>query len=77
MTENLLTVDEIMEDAEGRLIAVLEADGGGTVTIPVSLLPEGVRVNDVVTLRIQIDQQESEARRRRVADLQDELFDRK
>lgn len=67
-------VDEIITTAEGERIAVLVADAGGTVTIPMRLLPEGVRVNDVLDFTLSPIPEETERRRTHVRSLQQRLF---
>lgn len=70
------TVDEIDRRADGEDIATLAADSGQVMTVPASLLPEGVKVNDVVIVGLRVDPDETERRRSRISNLQNQLFDR-
>ena len=69
-----VTVDEIEPDAHGRLLATLVSDDGQHFVVPLDLLPPGTRVNDVLRLALETDPDETEERRRRIADLQRRLF---
>lgn len=70
-----LTVDEIEPDAEGELLATLVSDDGKIAVIPLAMLPEGVRVNQVIDATFALTDAEGE-RRRRIEHLQHRLFDR-
>lgn len=70
------TVDEIERNSEGELVATLVSDSGAIMTVPVALLPDGVRVSDVVRVSFQVDQEETERRHQRISNLQNQLFDR-
>ena len=69
-----LTVDEISPDQDKRPLATLVNDAGDQVTVPLSLLPEGTRVGDVLIASFEPDPDERERRRRHIADLQRRLF---
>lgn len=73
-TTQRCVVDEIVRDADGIDIAVLVADSGGTLTVPLELLPAGVRVNDVVDLLLRHQPNETVRRRQDVEELQRRLF---
>lgn len=53
--------------------AVLEWDGK-TFNFPRALLPKGAREGDVVRISCEIDREATDARRRRVKELEDQLF---
>lgn len=74
--EHRLIIDEVETDQDGRKIATLVTASGGIVTMPVSLLPDGARVNQVIVASFQIDTDSTEKRKRRVRALQHRLFDR-
>ena len=63
-----LTVDRF----EGKY-AVVELEGGECENIAVSLLPEGVREGDV--LSIEIDKTETDKRKHKIENLMDKLFE--
>lgn len=69
-----VTVDEIGPDQDNRLLATLVTDREETLTIPLSLLPEGTRTGDVLTMTFTPKPDEREQRRRRIAELQRRLF---
>ena len=69
-----LTVDEINPDQEQRPLATLVSDAGELVTVPLTLLPDGTRVGDVLNVAFSPDPDEREQRRRKIADLQRRLF---
>lgn len=69
-----VTVDEIGPDQDNRLLATLVTDREETLTIPLSLLPEGTRTGDVLTMTFTPEPDEREQRRRRIAELQRRLF---
>jgi hypothetical protein len=71
-----LTIDEIEPDGEGRPIATLVAESGAIATIPIELLPEGAKVNQVVVAEFRLDESQTLERRRRVMELQHRLFNR-
>ena len=76
LTEWRLTVDEISIDRDGRRIATLVEPGGGIVTIPETLLPEGANVNQVIVASFRLDPQSTRDRIQRVQQLQHRLFNR-
>jgi hypothetical protein len=69
-----LTVDEIELNANNERIAVLVADDGTEMVVPLSVLPTGTRTGDVLTMSLAPDSDETERRRKRVANLQKKLF---
>lgn len=69
-----LTVDEIGPDQDNRALATLVGDSGDQITVPLTMLPEGTRVGDVLIATFLPDPDERERRRRRIADLQRRLF---
>lgn len=69
-----VTVDEIGPDQDNRLLATLVTDSEETLTISLSLLPEGTRTGDVLTMTFTPEPDEREQRRRRIAELQRRLF---
>lgn len=75
-TECRLTIDEINTDRDGRPIATLVESGGGVVTVPTALLPDGARVNQVIVAAFRVDPDSTEQRVRRVQQLQHRLFNR-
>lgn len=68
------TVDEFETDDEGRSIAMLISDDGANLTIPRSLLPSGVELNDVLDLVVRVAIDETGRRKSRVDTLQHRLF---
>lgn len=76
VTEWRLTVDEINTDSDGRRIATLVEPSGGIVTIPLELLPEGTRVNQVIVAGFGLDPNSTRDRIQRVQQLQHRLFNR-
>ncbi|MEZ4521111.1 MAG: DUF3006 family protein [Thermomicrobiales bacterium] len=75
-SEARLTIDEINTDRDGRKIATLVDTSGATSTIPLSLLPEGSRVNQVILAAFRIDRSLTIERADRIRRLQHRLFDR-
>ena len=71
-----LTIDEINVDRDGRQIATLVDAGGAIVTAPLTLLPPGAQVNQVIVASFQLDPASSQARAQRVRSLQHRLFNR-
>ena len=69
-----VTVDEISPDQDKRALASLVTDSGDVLTVPVGLLPRGVRIGDVLLLSFTQDEDEREQRRQRITDLQRRLF---
>jgi hypothetical protein len=69
-----LTVDEIELNANNERVAVLVADDGTEMVVPLSVLPTGTRTGDVLTMSLAPDSDETERRRKRVANLQKKLF---
>jgi hypothetical protein len=69
-----VTVDEITPDLDDRLLATLVTDNEELLTIPLTLLPEGTRVGDVLTMSFAPEPDEGERRRRHISDLQRRLF---
>jgi hypothetical protein len=69
-----LTIDEIEVNADDEEVATLVTDDGQMLVVPVTLLPNGARRGDVLTLTLTRDPDETEARRQRIVDLQKRLF---
>lgn len=71
-----LTVDEVNVDRDGRMIATLVGPEGAIVTVPLSLLPPDVRVNQVLVANFSVDYDAAAKREERVRSLQHRLFNR-
>jgi Mg2+/Co2+ transporter CorC len=71
-----LTVDEVNAARDGTMIATLIDTHGGMVTVPLSLLPPDVAVNQVIIAEFRVDPDAADARARRVRNLQHRLFNR-
>lgn len=69
-----MTVDEIELNASNERVAVLIGDDGTQMVVPLSVLPPGTRVGDVLSMSLAPDSAETAKRRKRVADLQKKLF---
>jgi len=69
-----MTVDEIELNANNERVAVLIGDDDSEMVVPLSLLPPGTRVGDVLTMSLAPDSDETARRRKRVSDLQKKLF---
>lgn len=69
-----LTVDEIEPDANDTPLATLVSDGGEQLTVPLSRLPQGTRVGDVLRVDFTPDPDERARRRQHIANLQRRLF---
>jgi hypothetical protein len=69
-----LTVDEIELNANNERVAVLIADDETQMVVPLSVLPPGTRVGDVLNMSLAPDSDETAKRRERVANLQKKLF---
>lgn len=54
--------------------AVIEF-GDGFIHLPISLLPTGTKVGDVLKIRLEVDRHQTEERKKRIAVLMDELFE--
>ena len=69
-----LTVDDIGLDQDKNSLATLASDTGRQVTVPLELLPKGIRVGDVLVVSFTLDPEERELRRKKISDLQRRLF---
>jgi hypothetical protein len=69
-----LTVDDIDVNADDEQVAALVTDDGQVMVVPLEILPAGVRRGDVLTLTLERDPDETEARRQKILDLQKRLF---
>lgn len=69
-----MTVDEIGPDDSGRQLATLVTDDGISFQLPVELLPDETRANDVLTLLVEPDPAETRRRGKRIENLQHRLF---
>jgi hypothetical protein len=69
-----VTVDEIGPDQDNRLLATLVTDREELLVVPLTLLPEGTRTGDVLTLSFTPEPDERERRRKHISDLQRRLF---
>ncbi len=61
--------------SDGFATLLWEGEGGGDVTLPVALLPEGVREGDLLRAAFEIDRARGEAMRGEIRNLLDELGD--
>ncbi len=68
------TVDRIELDRQGRGRAVLVFDDGQQLVLPVEQLPAGARPGQVLTVRMEVDAQETARRASQIERLQRELF---
>lgn len=64
----MLIIDRIEDEW-----AVIEWDGKA-FNLPRSLLPEGAREGDVLTVRVEVDPEATGIRRKRITDLESRLF---
>ena len=62
----------IIDRIEGRF-AVAELENGATESVPLTILPHGVREGDVI--RITVDKRETETRKDEISRLENELFE--
>lgn len=72
-----MTIDEIQRNRDGDLVATLVDDDGREAIVPLDLLPEGARLNQVVSLEFSIDESSTEQRRAHIQRLQQRLFQRR
>lgn len=68
------TVDRIERGERGKRFAVLVFDDGQQLVLPESLLPTGMRPQQVVQLSLEPDAEETARREEEVRRLQRELF---
>lgn len=66
----------VVDRIEGKM-AVLEAEGGFQIEIPVKFLPAGVKDGTVLTVTFKPDPLSEKERRDKARDLQDRLKNRK
>ena len=69
-----VTIDEIQPDQDDIMIATLVSDDNDILAVPLSMLPAGARVGDVLTMSFQQDPDERELRRKHISDMQRRLF---
>ncbi len=72
-----MTIDEIELDREGEYVATLVDDEGRIAVIPLALLPDNARINQVITAEFELDDRSTDARRERIHQLQHRLFSRR
>lgn len=72
-----MTIDEIERNRDGELMATLVDDAGRMAVVPLDLLPEGVRLNQVVEMEFRIDEPSTKQRREHIQRLQHRLFQRR
>jgi hypothetical protein len=72
-----MTIDEIELDRDGEYVATLVDDEGRSATIPLALLPDNAKVNQVITAGFELDDPSTDARRERIHRLQHRLFSRR